>query len=131
MACSVLIIEEDATGLNALNISFLLEAGFRASSFSDSAMAFTELDDLKPDIVILGEVLPLDSFETCIRLRRAIDAPILMLGYIPGGEGWSRAIRSGADCYLVKPVGAAELAARMKALLRRCRWHLEKKCRLN
>ena len=131
MTCSVLIIEEDTTGLNTLDVSFLLEAGFRAVSFSDTTAAFTELGKLMPDIVILGEVLLLDSFEICFRLRRLVDVPILMLSHIPRGEGWSRAVHSGADCYLVKPVGAAELAARMKALLRRCRWHLEKKGRLN
>ncbi len=75
--------------------------------------------------------MPLDSFEICWLLRQQVDAPILMLNHLPRSEGWYRAVSSGADCYLAKPVGAAELAARIKAFLRRRNWHLEKRGSLN
>ncbi|MFH1662502.1 MAG: hypothetical protein ABH934_01065 [Chloroflexota bacterium] len=88
-------------------------------------MIVEELIGYKPDLIILGEESMMDSFEACCRLRRVIDTPILIMGSIHRDSGWSRAVKSGADCYLEKSVAFPELVARIKAILRRCEWNLE------
>ncbi len=59
----------------------------------------------KPQLIILGEGLPIDSLEACSQLRQAVDVPILMVGAIPSYEVWTRVVHAGADFYLVKPFG--------------------------
>ena len=49
-----------------------------------------------------------------------------MLGKVPRAIAWPKAVDSGADLYLVKPVSHVELVARMKAILRRREWALGK-----
>ena len=88
-------------------------------------IAMEDLGWQKPDLTILGEGLQMDSFEVCRRLRRVLDVPILIIDSLPRDNGWSRAVNSGADCYLEKPVTFSELAARIKAIVRRCEWNLE------
>jgi DNA-binding response OmpR family regulator len=108
-----------------MDFSTVSGEGFEVATCPDPSVA--ELGELKPDLIIVGEGLALDSFEVCCRLRRLVDVPILMLGSIPRATGWIKAAKSGADCYLEKPVASSELVARMKAILRRCKWNLEQK----
>ena len=82
------------------------------------------LIQIQPDLIILGEGLSVDSFEFCQQLRHKLDTPIIMLGKDPRAAGWIKAVHSGADCYLARPYHNAELAARVKALLRRYTWNL-------
>jgi len=122
---SLLVIDNAAVGLNGTGASILSGEGFTAMSYLSLLMAIEGLVWQKPDLIILGEGLPMDSFEVCCRLRRMLDVPILIMGSIPRDNGWSRAVKSGADCYLEKPITFSELAARVKAILRRCEWNLE------
>jgi len=122
---NLLLIEGSAPSLNGASVSALSEEGFEVATCSDPLMVLVKLGELKPDLIMLGEGLPVDSFEACYRLRRAVDVPVLMLGSIPRADGWVKAIKSGADCYLEKPVSCSALIARMKSILRRCEWDLE------
>jgi len=105
-------------------ISTLSEEGFKVANYSDHFEILSKLTKLKPDLVILGEGLSVDSFEACWQLRQAMDIPIVMVGKVPRAEGWVKAVQSGADCYLVKPFYHSELIARVKAILRRREWIL-------
>jgi two-component system OmpR family response regulator len=71
--------------------------------------------------VVLDLMLPgLDGYEVCRRLRGAGRwAPVLMLTARDGVVDRVRGLDAGADDYLVKPFSFAELAARLRALLRR------------
>ena len=74
------------------------------------------------DLVILDILLPgMNGFEVCRRLREAgRSVPVLMLTAARTEEmDKVRGLELGADDYLTKPVGTRELAARVKAILRR------------
>lgn len=121
---NLLVIEESDPSLNKVLISTLAKQGFKVATYSDHLEVLSRLDELKPDLIILGEGLPVDSVEACCQLRQAVDIPILMLGKSSRAEGWVRAVEAGADLYLVKPINYSELVARMKAILRRREWTL-------
>jgi len=122
MRYNILFIEKSDPILNEAIASTLAEKGFKVDTFSDHLELLSRLDELKPDLIIIGEGLPLDGFKTCRQLRQAVDIPILILGKIPRAEGWIRAVESGADLYLVKPCYYSELLARIRAILRRREW---------
>jgi len=121
---NLLVIEKSDPFLNEANVSTLAKQGFKVATCSDHLEVLLRLDELKPDLIILGEGLPVDSFKACSQLRQAVDIPIVILGEVPRATGWVKAVENGADLYLVKPVNYSELVARMKAMLRRCEWTL-------
>ena len=122
----ILVIGKSNSILNKVIVSTLAKEGFRITTHSDHLEPLSGRDKLKADLVILGQGLPVDSFEVCSQLRQAMDIPILILGEISRAEGWVRAVEAGADLYLVKSINHSELAARVKAILRRREWTLAK-----
>lgn len=104
----------------------LLQRGFRDEGYAvdvatngiDGLWCATENDY---DAVVLDVMLPgIDGYEVCRRLREAGRwAPVLMLTARESVEDRIRGLDAGADDYLVKPFSFAELAARVRALMRR------------
>ena len=119
MKHSILVIEESNFGSRERIISALTEVGFKIVTATSTEEVLSRRDELEPQLIILGEGLPIDSFEACSQLRQAVDIPILMVGTVPSEEAWTRVVEVGADFYLVKPFSYVELVARVKALLRR------------
>jgi len=126
MKYDVLVIEESSHTLRDRIVSVLTGEGFGVTTAASSQELVSTVDKLKPRLIILGEGLPIDSFEACSQLRRAVDALILMVGGVLSDQAWNRVVDAGADCYLQKPFGYLELVARVKALLRRHEWTREK-----
>ena len=124
MEYNLLVIEESDPRLNDAIVSTLAKEGFKVATCVDYLEVWSRLCEPKPDLIILGEGLPVDSFEACYQLRQALDIPIIMLGKVPRATGWVKAMENGADCYLVKPFYYSELVARVKAILRRREWNL-------
>ena len=127
MKYNILVIEENNYAFRSRIISALSREGFNVTTASSSQEVVSTLDEFKPQLIILGEGLPIDSFEACSQLRQAVDALILMVGAVLSDRAWTRVAEAGADCYLPKPFGYRELVARVKALLRRHEWAREKK----
>lgn len=74
----------------------------------------------QPDLVILDIILPdIDGWEVLQRIRQVSKVPILMLTVKESEEDIVQALNHGADDYCTKPVGMAELAARVQAIFRR------------
>jgi len=121
---NLLVIDRSALNLTETIMSALSKEGFRVTNCSDHLEALSKLTQLKPDLVILGEGLLVDSFEVCWQLRQVLDVPVVILGEVPRATGWVKAVQSGADCYLAKPFYHSELVARVKAILRRREWSL-------
>ncbi|MFJ9539703.1 response regulator transcription factor [Streptomyces sp. NPDC101225] len=116
---SVLVVEDDP-GLAGSLLRGLVRAGYRASSADTARGALTHVPS--PDVVLLDLGLPdMDGIELCRLLRRRSDAAIIVV--TARGEEGDRvaALDEGADDYLVKPFGLAELLARIRAVLRRTR----------
>ena len=119
MTYSILIIEGEPALRRELT-SALTEAGFTVADAPDYPEALLKLDEFKPHIVILDEVLPSgDSMEICYQLHSTFDIPIILLGEDSGDEVWEKVAEARVDLYLKKPFSYLELAARVKAILRR------------
>lgn len=119
---NLLIIDQSDLTTDDISALALSKEGFEVTTLPDHFEALAQMSDMRPDLIILGEGLAEDSFKACLRLRQAVDTPILMLGTTSRSRGWVKAINAGADLYLAKPVSQAELVARIKAILRRRQW---------
>jgi DNA-binding response OmpR family regulator len=112
----VLVVEDDP-GIATQLVRGLDRAGYTAESVSLGADA---LRLPVPDVVLLDLGLPdIDGVDVCRRLREQSEAAIIVV--TARGEERDRvlALDEGADDYLVKPFGLAELLARIRAVLRR------------
>ena len=113
---SVLVVEDDP-GIATQLVRGLERAGYAADSV---AMGAEALRRPPSDVVLLDLGLPdVDGMDVCRRLRADSDAAIIVV--TARGEEANRvlALDEGADDYLVKPFGLAELLARIRAVLRR------------
>jgi two-component system response regulator MtrA len=115
----ILIADDDPTLSEA--VCWYLEAeGFRVTRVADGPAALAAFRTERPDAVVLDIMMPdADGFAVCRAMRADDDVPILMLSARDGEADKVRALGLGADDYVVKPFGAMELVARVKALLRR------------
>src|SRR5215216_7155741 len=115
----VLVVEDDTEIAGALRRSLRID-GYDVRVAEDGEQALSEAGLFEPDLVVLDLGLPrLDGVEVCRRLRDKGDVPILMLTARDGVPDRVAGLDSGADDYLVKPFEREELAARVRALLRR------------
>ncbi len=119
-AASVLIVEDDA-GIAAQLLRGLRRGGYQVDHVMTGGEALGGAG-AGADVVLLDLELPdMDGVQVCRRLRGRTDAAIIVV--TAHGEEPDRvmALDAGADDYLVKPFGLAELQARIRAVLRRVR----------
>jgi len=115
----VLVIEDDP------KIRRFMRAGLELSGYVvlEARSAFEGLKIATtnpPDLVILDVFLPdLPGEEVLERLRSWSNVPVIILSVVSGEEQKVRFFKAGADDYVVKPFGMAELLARCGAALRR------------
>jgi two-component system, OmpR family, KDP operon response regulator KdpE len=115
----VLLIDDEP------KIRRFLRAGFELNGFS-VIEAENAADGLKaatfsaPDLIILDLALPdLHGSEVLERLRSWSNVPVIILSVVANEDEKVRLLQAGADDYVVKPFGMAELLARSEAALRR------------
>lgn len=118
-----ILIVEDEEAIVEIISQALRRLGFETASAGDGDEALEKISLLRPDLVILDLMLPrMDGWEVCRRLRadRATKAmPIIMLTARRDEGDVVQGLEVGADDYMKKPFSLSELAARVKALLRR------------
>jgi len=101
---------------------FVGREGFRPLVAHDGLQALALARQQQPVLVILDLVIPkIDGWEVCRELRRESDVPIIFLTGRAEPHERVLGLELGADDYVIKPVNAAELIARIKAVLRRKR----------
>jgi two-component system, OmpR family, KDP operon response regulator KdpE len=115
----VLLVEDDDAVRGAV-ASNLAAHGYRIIEAADVAEAIRHWDAERPDLVLLDLGLP-DTDGTAVirRVRREATTPILVLSARGAEPDKVAALEAGADDYVTKPFGMAELRARVVALLRR------------
>ena len=116
---TILMVEDEESITQPL-AEALAREGFDSRVAGTVAQALEEADRRPPDLVLLDVMLPDGSgYEVCRTLRERSKVPIIML--TARGEETDRIIglELGADDYIVKPFSAREVAARIRAVLRR------------
>lgn len=117
----VLVVEDEPSIAQPL-AEALSRQGFRPTVARSGAEAIELTTSLRPDVVLLDLALPdTDGRDVCRTLRRSSDVPIIMV--TASGTVVDRVVglEIGADDYVVKPFAVGELAARIRAVLRRGR----------
>jgi len=117
-AYRVLVVDDEPPIRRFLRAS-LEAAGFAVVTADDAAAALTAVASEKPDVVILDLGLPDRSgFEVIIEVRKHSPVPIIVLSARSDERSKVEALDLGADDYISKPFGMAELMARLRAALR-------------
>src|SRR5579884_2651706 len=115
---TVLVVDDEPPIRRFLRMS-LAAAGYRVVEAVDAAGARRALAADKPDLMILDLGLPDDSGLDLIgALRRSTRLPIIVLSARDDERSKVEALDLGADDYVAKPFGIAELMARIRAALR-------------
>ncbi|MGN6144349.1 MAG: response regulator [Mesorhizobium sp.] len=118
-AATILIVDDEPPILRLLRTS-LVSQGFQVIEAANGEAALAEAGRSSPDLVILDLGLPdMDGLDVIRTLRGAGNAvPILVLSSRSDEKGKVEALDLGADDYVTKPFGTAELFARIRAALR-------------
>ena len=119
MSHKLLIIDDDVQLCELLQL-MLAKMDFEVEIAHDAVTGLKKAYSLKPDAIVLDIMMPgMDGWQTCQRFREMTDVPIVMLTALGSEDEVIKGLNLGADDYLVKPVTADELGARVRALLRR------------
>lgn len=117
-----IFIVEDEPELAALVADYARAAGYRATVFSDGALALDAIRRQPPALVVLDLMLPgLDGLSVCRAVRGFSNVAIVMVTARVEEIDRLLGLEAGADDYLCKPFSPRELMARIKAILRRAR----------
>ncbi len=121
MANRILVIE-DEPGIGMAIKDELEFEGFAVQLAEDGVSGLDAIMRSAPQLIVLDLMLPgKNGFEICKEIRgRGLNIPIIMLTARSQETDKVRGLELGADDYITKPFGLAELVARIRAVLRRC-----------
>ena len=115
----VLIVDDDRKTVELVKL-YLNRDGYRVLTAYDGIEALRQAQEGRPDLIVLDLMLPgMDGLEVCRTLREESDVPIIMLTARTTEQDKLTGLNLGADDYVTKPFSPKELAARVRALLRR------------
>ena len=120
---SLLFIEDDDSIRLALTLA-LEDEGYEVREAADGRTGLEMFAAQEPDLVLLDLRLPdLSGFEVARQLRASSIVPIIIVTAQTDTHDLVAGLEAGADDYVTKPIVAKELAARIRALLRRVQLH--------
>jgi len=115
----VLVVDDDAKTVELVKL-YLNRDGYRVLTAYDGVESLRLARESRPDLIVLDLMLPgMDGLEVCRTLRDESDVPIIMLTARTTDEDKLTGLGLGADDYVTKPFSPRELAARVRAVLRR------------
>lgn len=118
---TILLIDDDRSLLRALQIG-LRAKGYETTVCNNGKDGLTQAVLLSPDIILLDLGLPdIYGVDFCRSLRSFSETPILVLSAAEDETRKVEALDAGADDYITKPFGMAELDARIRVALRHSR----------
>jgi DNA-binding response OmpR family regulator len=117
---TVLVIDDDRSVRDTIGV-MLEQEGFHAVLAGDGSSGLNQAVELKPGLILVDLRMPgLSGQEVCRQLRAAgSTTPLIVLSAVCGEMDKVQLLEIGADDYVVKPFGARELLARIRAVLRR------------
>jgi two-component system alkaline phosphatase synthesis response regulator PhoP len=115
----VLVVDDDTKTVELVKL-YLNRDGYRVLTAYDGAEALRLAREGHPDLIVLDIMLPgIDGLKICRILRAESDVPIVMLTARTTDQDKLAGLDLGADDYVTKPFSPRELAARVRAILRR------------
>ena len=116
---TLLFIEDDEAIRTALQL-VLEDEGYEVAVAGDGETGIKMFGQIDPDLVLLDLRLPdISGFEVCRAIRRTSITPVIMVTAQTDTSDLVNGFDAGADDYVTKPVVPKELAARIRAALRR------------
>ncbi len=120
MISSTILVVDDEPQIRRVMGTTLTSHGYTVMEARSGEEALEKMRSERPDLVLLDMNMPgMGGLDTCREIRRANDAPIIMLTVRNTERDKVLALDAGADDYVVKPFGVEELLARIRAALRR------------
>jgi signal transduction histidine kinase len=117
----VLVVDDEELNVRFLS-TFLRRKGYAVESADRGLVALRMIESQMPDIILLDAMMPeMDGFEVCRRLRENPKTrllPVIMVTALHSVEDEVKALDSGADDFLPKPINNLELIARLRSQLR-------------
>jgi DNA-binding response OmpR family regulator len=115
----ILLVEDDER-LSSLISQYLTENGFLVKCLNNGTLLLQQIQNHKPDILILDIMLPGENgFTLCKNIRPFYSGPLLFMTAKNDNFDQVLGLELGADDYIIKPVEPRVLLARINALLRR------------
>ena len=115
----VLVVDDDVKTVELVKL-YLDRDGYRVFTAYDGVEALRLARERHPDLIVLDLMLPgIDGLQVCRALRQESDVPIIMLTAKTTNQDKLVGLELGADDYVTKPFSPRELAARVRAVLRR------------
>ena len=115
----ILVVDDDIRTVELVKL-YLNRDGYRVITATDGIEALRLARESHPDLIVLDIMLPgINGLKICRTLRTESDVPIIMLTAMTTDDDRLRGLDIGADDYVIKPFSPRELAARVRAVLRR------------
>ncbi len=115
----VLVVDDDVRTVELVKL-YLSRDGYRVLTAYDGIEALRLARESHPDLIVLDLMLPgIDGLQICRTLRAESNVPIIMLTARTTDQDKLTGLNLGADDYVTKPFSPRELAARVRAVLRR------------
>ena len=116
---TILLVDDEPHIIELIKL-YIVGEPYNIETASSGTEALSKFASLKPALIVLDLMLPeIDGWEVCRRIRRESDVPIIMLTARTDDVDKIVGLEIGADDYVGKPFNPRELAARIKAVLRR------------
>jgi DNA-binding response OmpR family regulator len=116
---TVLAVDDEKPILNVIATELKLQ-GFRVITAQNAEEALALADEYRPDIGVLDLLMPdVGGLELMRRLRERHHLPVILLTAMGASTDKVKGLEMGADDYVAKPFDPSELAARVRAVLRR------------
>lgn len=115
----VLVVDDDVKTVDLVKL-YLNRDGYRVITAYNGNDALQMAREHHPDLIVLDLMLPgMNGLEVCRKLREESEVPIIMLTALTTDDDRLTGLNLGADDYVTKPFSPRELAARVRAVLRR------------